>query len=105
LELWKDHPKDDTVRPDHEADLIVVVDGIVHLCEVKSSSRDIDLTSLIEVAKRLRSHVVTLAVMEATSPRLNAKFEELKRGLTGTGIEAELLTFRADDRSNDAYLP
>jgi hypothetical protein len=85
--------------------LIAVVDGVVHLCEVKSSSRDIDLTSLIEVAKRLRPDVVTLAVMEGPSPRLNTKIGELKRGLIGTGIEAEVLTFWADDRSNDAYLP
>jgi hypothetical protein len=78
---------------------------VVHLCEVKSSSRDIDIASLIEVAKRLRPDVVTLAVMEASSPRLNARFGELKRVLADTGIDVSLLTLRPDERSDDAYLP
>ncbi|NVO15855.1 MAG: hypothetical protein HXX10_17615 [Rhodoplanes sp.] len=104
-ELWKSYPKDEKTPPEHEADLICVVDGIVHLCEVKSSGRDIGLTSLVEVAMRLRPDVVTLAVMEPPSKRLNATLEELKRMLNGSGIGATLLTLRPDDRENDAYLP
>ena len=104
-ELWKEHPNDYSgATCDHEADLICVVDGVVHLCEVKSSSRDIDLASLIEVARRLRPDVVTLAVMEVPSARLTAKFEELERTLAGIGIGASLLTYAPDDRTNDAYL-
>jgi hypothetical protein len=104
-ELWKNYPKDDSVPPDHEADLICVVDGLVHLCEVKSSSRDIDLASLLNVAKLLRPDVVTLAVREKGSRRLIDKLKELERALDGTGIKAKLLTLQDDDHSNDVYLP
>ncbi len=104
-ELWKHSPEDYSTLCDHEADLICVLDGVVHLCEVKSSSRDIDLASLIEVAKRLRPDVVTLAVMEPPSARLTAKLTDLQRSLDGTAITAKLLTFTEDERRNDAYLP
>lgn len=104
-ELWNEYPKNVDSKCDHEADLICVLDGKVHLCEVKSSSRDIELASLLEVAKRLRPDFVTLAVMEEHSDKLAAKLAELKRGLTGTGVDAQLLTYTDDERRNDAYLP
>ncbi len=66
---------------------------------------DIDLTSLVEVAKRLRSDVVTLAVMEPSSRRLAAKLEELKRALANTGIEGNLIAFHDDPDTNNADLP
>jgi hypothetical protein len=103
-DLWKDYPEDEGTSHDHEADLICVVDGRVHLCEVKSSGRDIVLTSLVEVAKRLRPDVVTLAVMEASSRRLTAKLEELKRALADSDVEIQLLTLEHDPDSHNAHL-
>ena len=104
-ELWIEQPRDYNTPCDSEADLICVLDGDVHLCEVKSSSRDIDLASLIEVALRLRPDVVTLAVLEAPSARLNAKVVELRQGLAGTDIRVELQTLVRDERMDDAYIP
>jgi hypothetical protein len=104
-DLWKDFPDADNKSPDHEADLICVVDGRVHLCEVKSSARDIDIASLVEVAQRIRPDTVTLAVMESASTRLEARLTELKLALDGTGIEAELLTHDASRERDDACLP
>ncbi len=103
--LWKDYPDKKGAPSDHEADLICVVDGLVHLCEVKSSGRDITLSSLVEVAKRLRPDVVTLAVMEEETPRLLAKIKELENAIADAAIKVELLTLRPDERWEDAGLP
>jgi hypothetical protein len=104
-ELWQQYPRDERTRPDNEADLICVVDGKVHLCEVKSSPRDIDLTSTIEVAQRLRPDVVTLAVFAPPSPRLHQRIEKLRDALKDLEIEIDLLTWHPDERDEDAYLP
>jgi hypothetical protein len=103
--LWKDYPEADNTRPSHEADLICVVDGRVHLCEAKSSARDIALDSLVEVAKRLRPDVVTLAVMEQASARLSTKARDLESAIADPSIKVELLTLSHDDRWDDADLP
>jgi hypothetical protein len=60
---------------------------------------------LVEVAKRLRPDVVTLAVMDGPTGRLTAKMEELKEALAGTEIETELLTLLDNPQWEDAYLP
>jgi hypothetical protein len=104
-DLWKEPPEDESTHHDHEADLICVLDGRVHLCEVKSSAREIALPSLVEVAKRLRPDIVTLAVMEASSGRLTSKMEELKSALADTDIEVHLLTLAENQDWEDAYLP
>ncbi|MCA1393777.1 hypothetical protein I6F20_32690 [Bradyrhizobium sp. IC3123] len=103
--LWKEYPDNEQTRHDHEADLICILDGRVHLCEVKSSAREIALESLVEVARRLRPDVVTLAVMEEMSARLSAKAEELRVAIADPTIEVQLLSMTADDEWNDAYLP
>lgn len=104
-DLWKNFPDDERSKRDNEFDLLCVVDGRVHLCEVKSSARDIELESLVEVARRIRPDVVTLAVMESASPRLTARLQALKTALAGTEIDAELLLVQNEPFSNDAYLP
>ncbi len=85
--------------------MICVVDGKVHICEVKSSGRDIQIARLVIVAKRIRPDVVTLAVMQKDSARLKNKFDELKRELTGTGIAAELMTLSEIAFDDHVYLP
>jgi hypothetical protein len=104
-ELWKEYPKDEKTRNDNEADLVCVVDGKVHLCAVKSSARDIDLTSIVEVAKRLRPDVVTLAIFAPPVPRLTERKRELRQALAHLDIEVELLTLRSDCHEEQAYLP
>jgi hypothetical protein len=104
-ELYSQYPRDAQTASYREADLLCVVDRKVHLCEVKSSDRDVDLESLVNIAKRLRPDVVTLAVMDDASPRLSSRFQELQRELAGTGLECELLTRAAHAFENDAFLP
>jgi hypothetical protein len=103
--LWKEPPENEGTPHDNEADLICVLDGRVHLCEVKSSAREIALPSLVEVAKRLRPDVVTLAVMDGLSGRLTSKMEELKEALADTQIEGQLLTLLDNPDWKNAYLP
>ncbi|NKB55964.1 MAG: hypothetical protein GKS00_06480 [Alphaproteobacteria bacterium] len=104
-DLFVEYPRGDSVLPDNEADLICVVDTKVHLCEVKSSRRGIQISALINVAKRIRPDFVTLAVMEPDSRRLTATFSRLKEALIGTGIEAELMTLSDDAFDDGAHLP
>lgn len=104
-ELYLEYPRDTQSASYREADLLCVVDRKVHLCEVKSSDRDIDLESLVNIAKLLRPDVITLAVMDDASPRLSARFQELQRELAGTGLSCELLTRAADAFERDAFLP
>lgn len=103
-DLFICYPDNNRAIGDNEADLICVMDGKVHLCEVKSSGRDIQIEPLIKVAKRIRPDVVTLAVLEAESSRLTAKLEELRTELAGDEIAAELLTLADDDFCDDVHL-
>lgn len=104
-DLFEIRPRNENANRDNEADLICVVDGDVHLCEVKSSARDIEIASLIKVATRIRPDVVTLAVMENASSKLTLKFNELKSALVGMDIRAELLTLEDDDFDGRVWLP
>mgnify|MGYP003874496283 FL=1 len=104
-DLYADYPDNPRRRGDNEADLICIVDGLVHLCEVKSSARSIDVASLVAVAQRIRPDKAVLAVMGATSPGLDAKCAELQELLVDTGIAVELLTLDDRDFDSDAFLP
>ena len=64
-----------------------------------------NIKTLTNIAKRIRPDVVTLAVMEMDSPRLTAKFNNLKKALTGTDITAELMTLSDDAFDDRVYLP
>ena len=103
-DLFVEYPDNNRAVGDNEADLICVVDGKVHLCEVKSSGREIQIQPLINVARRIRPDVVTLAVLEPASPRLTAKLEEITRVLAEEEILAELVTLSDDDFDDDVLL-
>jgi hypothetical protein len=95
----------DNRTPDAEIDLIVVVDGVVKLCEIKSSSQSIDVEKFGDMARRLRPDVALLAVMEPTSATLERRRAELQEKLKAYNIEVELLTLEASDIDDDPYLP
>jgi Natural resistance-associated macrophage protein len=95
----------DARRPDAEIDLIVVVDGLVRLCEVKTSNQNIDLRKLSDLARRLRPDIATLAVMEPRSPSTDRRLEDLRHLLDGSGVEAEIMTLQQDDIDDSPYLP
>jgi len=85
--------------------LLCVIDSKVHLCEVKSSGRDIQLDPLAGIAKRIRPDVVTLAVMEQKTQRLVSKSNCLRNTLSAENISVELMTLDEDDYSDSSILP
>jgi hypothetical protein len=92
-------------RPDAEIDLVVVVDGVVHLCDVKTSNQNIDLQRFAELARQIRPDVATLAIMEPRSARIDRRLDELRRSLDGTAIHAELITLEEQDIDDSPHLP
>lgn len=92
--------------PDAEADLLVLLDGRVMLCEVKSSWHSLRLahiTDFVALASRLRPDIAMLAVMEAGSgPTVDLAAAKTK--LAGEGITFELLTPEAYEVLDDPYL-
>ncbi len=104
-DLFAEYPDNDRAAGDNEADLICIVDGKVHLCEVKSSARETQIDRLVNVAKMIRPDKVILAIFDTGSQRLNKKLGELTRALQGTGISAQLLTLGNDDLADSVDLP
>ena len=104
-DLFKKIPENDRATVDNEIDLLCVLDGKVHLCEVKTSDHRLRIDSVVEVAKQIRPDVVSLAILNAKSNRLIAKLKELRHELSGEGIEVELLTLTDDDYCDFANLP
>jgi hypothetical protein len=90
----------ESVSPDAEADLLVILDGRAMLCEVKSSwhgLRPAHITDFVALARRLRPDIAMLAVMEA-GPGPATVLAEARAQLAAEQIEFELLTM-------DAYVP
>ena len=95
----------DEGRPDAEIDLIVIVDTVVRLCEVKTSNQNIELEKFADLARRLRPNIATLAIMESQSAGTDRRLEELRRLLEGSGIEAEVMTLEDRDIEASPTLP
>ena len=73
--------------------------------KLKASERGINVAKSAELAKRLRPDMVTLAILEAPSPGLGAKLEELRRQLAGSDIAANVMTLDPDDVDDLPSLP
>ena len=95
----------DAGEPDAEIDLLVVADGVVRLCETKSSGLGINITKLAALALRIRPDVVTLAVMEPTTRSLQAKAEALRTALADANIGVDLMTLQDGQIENSTHLP
>jgi hypothetical protein len=95
----------DKGEPDAELDLLIVADGVVRLVEAKASGQGIEIEKTAELAKRLRPNVVTLAVMEATSPTLMRRLSELQQQLNSSDITADLMTLEPRDIEESPILP
>lgn len=104
-ELFWSQESADLERPDSELDLLAVSDGVVRLCEIKTSNKSIDIKKFAELAIRLRPDIATLAVMEPKSAALERIFQTLTQLLEGTGIEAELITLHPSDIDDGPNLP
>ena len=92
-------------NPSAEIDLIAIVDGLVYLCEVKSSPREFSVEKFIRVAERVRPNVALLAVMGASTPKLNKDFQTVAERLTAVDIRAELMTLQEGEFREDPHLP
>lgn len=95
----------DAGKPDAEIDLMVVVDSVVRLCEVKTSNQNIELEKFADLARRLRPDIATLAIMEPASLSTARRLEDLRRLLDGSGIDAEVMTFEERDVDDSPNLP
>ena len=95
-----------SMEPDAEADLFVVLDGRAILCEVKSSwhsLRAAHISDFVPLATRLRPDTALLSVMEAgRGPAAN--FAAAWTQLAAEGIEFELLTLDTYGPRDDPYL-
>lgn len=103
-ELFFIPPVTPNARPDAEIDLIAVVDGIVHLCEAKTSNH-VDVEKFAELALKIRPDVATLAIMEPHSQAVDRRLNELKRLLEGSDIAAEVLWLGENDIEDSPNLP
>ncbi len=92
-------------KPDAEIDLIVVVDGIVRLCEAKTSNQNISLEKLAELARRIRPDIATLAIMEPRSVSTDRRLHELRALLEGSNIEVEIIVLEERDIDDSPNLP
>jgi hypothetical protein len=104
-ELFYTERSADKGKPDSEIDLLIVADGFVRLCEAKSSRQGINIDKLACVAKRIRPDLVTLAVMEPTSPALTHRLTQLQQALADCNITADLMTLDDQDIDRSPVLP
>lgn len=104
-ELFLSRESADKEIPDAELDLLIVSDGLVRLCEAKTSRRRIDIAKLAALTKRIRPDIVTLAVMEPVSDALTQRVGELQRELVGHEIKVELMTLQEGDLDDSTILP
>lgn len=104
-QLFYDRAAYEKNRPNAEVDLIAVVDGLVYLCEVKSSPKGFNVEKFIKIAERVRPDVALLAVMGVSTPKLDEDFRVAKEHLATVDIDAELMIQQSEDIRNDPYLP
>jgi hypothetical protein len=96
----------ESVLPDAEADLLVILDGQGMLCEVKSSWRDLRpsrIANFVALASRLRPDIALLAVMEV-GPGPEAALTAARAQLAAERIDFELLTLDRYMPRDDPYL-
>jgi hypothetical protein len=96
----------ESVAPDAEADLLVILDGKAMLCEVKSSWHSLRLSHVsdfVELASRLRPDIALLAVMEVGAGPV-ADLEAARTQLAAEGIKFELLTPTGQNLEDGPYL-
>ena len=97
-DIWFDT---DAEGPDSDLDLVCVSNGIVFICEIKQSARQLrkakDFSTTI---RRLRPDVGVIAVMEPLSARASESFNEFKENLQGSGIETKLISLKDQNESD-----
>jgi hypothetical protein len=103
LNIYADLNSHHQRQPTGDVDLTIVMDGKVTMCEAKASARGLDKPQkTAELFANLRPDIALLAVMEAPSAPLQAKFDEFSAALAGTGIEPKLWTLDETEDFEDA---
>ena len=96
LDVYTEKTRWDGAQPDTDIDLTCVTDGLVRMCEVKQSARQLDPSQVqrfVELMKRLRPDIATIAVMESETAGIREAFQSFESQLVGSGVQAELVTF------------
>ena len=105
IQLFYDDEAYKKRNPSAEIDLIVVVDGLVYFCEVKSSIRDFNVEKFVNTAERIRPDVALLAVMEDSTQKLTNVFQTAVKRLAAIDVRTELMTLQEGDLRDDPHLP
>lgn len=97
----------DSKTPDHEIDLLVLSDGELIMCEVKTAWRSVqrkDVSDFVALAKRVRPDLAMFAVME-NGTKFSADFSSAEIELRDHGVRMELLTPAKYQKSDYPSLP
>ena len=93
LNIYFDSETYDRRQPAGDVDLTIVEDGKVTMCEAKRSARGFNTPrETAALFSKLRPNIALIAVMEAPSQALQARFDEFAGALAGTGVEPKLWT-------------
>lgn len=100
LDVYTTGTRWDRATGDTDIDLTVITNGLVRMCEVKQSIRQLDsntITNFAQLMLKLRPDIATVAVMEAETPNLRTLFTTFSQALNGSGIKPELLSLSDAD--------
>ncbi|MES0073235.1 hypothetical protein [Mesorhizobium sp. M0058] len=96
LDIYFSESSADRQEPDTDIDLTTISNGVVQIFEVKQSARQMQKAiEFADIAKRIRPDIATIAVMEPRSAYIENKFSEYAQALSGSGVEARLLTLES----------
>ena len=101
LDIYTETTRYDGGQPSTDIDLICVADGVVRMCEVKQSARQLDPSQVQrfgDLMKCLRPDIATIAVMQSETAEIRETFQLFESQLSGSGVRPELVTF---DESRD----
>jgi hypothetical protein len=106
MRLWEDYPEVVNAKPPLEIDALAVVDGMLYLCEGKSSAGldDSEIVKLVSAAERIRPDVLLIACMEEDTRGINAQATKLK-GRLPSGVDFEIIEFRPEVLERSPILP
>ena len=106
MELFYEHPQYERTKPDVEIDALVVVDGLLFLCEAKSSGslNEADVNKIVRRTERIRPDTVLIALMESPGERLAQAAQLLKTRLP-KDTKVEFISFNENEMTENPWLP
>lgn len=97
LNLWETYPEGGQDQEDVEVDALAVVDGLLYLCEAKTSAglSAQQVQQLISAAERIRPDVILISCSDKVSPSMKAAAAQIQT-CVGDEIKVELLELTPD---------